>query len=195
MNNKNYNPQKQNKQYKDVQAVGYNKDGAKQQQTNNPVRKAEQSYSYYSRLLEKPFDTVDELMAAEEAVRAEQRAKEDKAAQKKADAIVVEDAFKALNAARRTYKESIDAVTNKYRTDLEEMRKAFEARVDEIKVNLATAETDYQTALKNFAEKYPEGYHITLKDGDFETTIHMDTKNTHTAKTPDPFDLFFRLLF
>ena len=36
--------------------------------------------------------------------------------------------------------------------------------------------------LKEFTDKYPEGYHITLKDGDFETTISGSnnvTKNSY----------------
>lgn len=183
--NKYYNTQKQNQNHKEVTRP----------QANNVTRKAEQSYSYYSRLLEKPFDTVDELMAAEEAVRAAQRAKEDKAAQKKADATVVEDAFKALNAARRAYKENVETTTTKYREELESLRAAFEAKIQDIKSELASAEKAYQNALKNFSEKYPEGYHITLKDGDFETTLHRDShvanKSEKPVRTPDLTDLFF----
>lgn len=158
-------------------------------------RKAEQEYSYYSKLLEKPFDSVAELREAEEAVRAAQRAKEDKAAKKKADAAVVEDAFRALNAARKTYKMDLDAVATSYREAMTRLKDAFEKDVARIKAELAAAEESYKTALKDFADKYPEGYHITLKDGDFETTIHRDTTKAQSNRVPDLFDMLFNLRF
>lgn len=153
-------------------------------------KKESVGYSFYSKLLQKPFDTVEELLIAEESVRAAQRAKEDKAAQKKADATAVEDAFKALNAARRVYKKDLTAATEEYSKKLAALKSAFETRTAEIKAALAAAEAAYQTALKNFADKYPEGYHITLKDGDFETTIHRGTTPMNTVKVPDLFDIF-----
>lgn len=147
----------------------------------------EQSYSYYSRLLNKPFDTVEELRAAEEAFHAEQRAKEDKAAKKKADAKKVDDAFKALNAARRAYKEKMTALVERYSADLKELKAAFEKDKISISTELATAEEAYSTALKEFTDKH-ETYHLSLKDGDFETTI--DSKATPGAKAYSMFDIF-----
>ena len=65
------------------------------------------NYGFYSKVLQKPFDSLSELMAAEDAHAAEQRAKEEKVSQKKLDAQKVEYAFKALNAARKIYKEDL----------------------------------------------------------------------------------------
>ena len=93
---------------------------------NKKYEGPQQSYSYYSRLLNKPFDTVEELTEAEAAHYAEQKAKEDKSAQKKADAKKVDDAFKMLNAARRAYKEKMTKLTEKYSADLRDLRTAFE---------------------------------------------------------------------
>jgi rRNA maturation endonuclease Nob1 len=70
------------------------------------------AYSYYSNVLNKPFESVDELREAEAKYYAEIKAKEDKAATKKADAKKVEDAFKALNQARKVYKEDLTQLTN-----------------------------------------------------------------------------------
>ena len=67
----------------------------------NNANETKQSYSYYSRVLEKPFDSLDELASAEATYYEALKAKEDKATQKKADAKVVEDAFKQLNATRK----------------------------------------------------------------------------------------------
>jgi hypothetical protein len=58
---------------------------------------------------------------------------------------------------------------------------------------LAAAEAAYEAALKEFTEKYPEGYHLTLKDGDFETTISSKTSKSDVAKAVDLFDLLFRI--
>ena len=75
----------------------------------NVDRKEIRDYSYYSRVLEKPFDSIEELKAEEAKYFEAQRAKEDKAAAKKADAKKVEDAFITLNAARKEYKTALAA--------------------------------------------------------------------------------------
>ena len=134
-------------------------------------------YAYYSRVLGKPFDTLEELKEAEEAYYAKIKAKEDKAATKKADALKVEEAFKTLNAARKAFKSELEDLTKKYRDDLTQLKSSFEKSKEAVHKKLATAEEKYSEALKVFTEKYPEGYHITLKDGDFETTLSRDRKS------------------
>ena len=158
---------------------------------NNDEVKAEVTYSYYSNVLKKPFDSVAALKDAEEAYYAELKAKEDKSAQKKADARVVEDAFKCLNAARKVYKENLTEVTAKYREDLEKLKASFETRRTEIQEALAACEERYSIALKTFTEKYPEGYHLTLKDGDFETTISSRADKKSYIDLIDCFDWLF----
>lgn len=158
----------------------------------------ELGYSYYSNVLKKPFTTIAELRNAEEAYYTELKAKEDKVAQKKADAAVVEEAFKALNAARKSYKTRLSEVTTRYTESLIELKNNFENVTKEIKDDLATAEERYLAALKAFTDKY-EQYHITLKDGDFETTISNQTTTGYkAANKAEPtlaslFDIFFNL--
>jgi hypothetical protein len=139
------------------------------------------NYSYYSRVLKEPFDSLAELAAAEEAYYAKQKAKEDAAAMKKADAQKVDNAFKALNAARKTYKEDFTQLTKEYADSLDNLKKAFELGKKDIHNKLAKAEEAYQVALKEFTDKHPEGFHLTLRDGDFETTI----SNHNTSKKVD----------
>lgn len=139
----------------------------KQVQTNQNKNE----YMYYSRILKEPFATLPELKEAEEAYYAKLKAKEDKAAQKKADAKKVEDAFVALNAARKAYKEDLNSLASEYSENLVALKDAFEAACADVKARMAKAEDNYSAAIKTFTEKYPEGYHLTLKDGDFETTI------------------------
>lgn len=168
-----------------------NYDKAYNAKPKNPKQESVKSYSYYSRLLNKPFDTLSELEKAEHAYQAEQRAKEDKAAQKKADAKKVEDAFKTLNAERKKFKEDLTALTEWYSKELGKLKKDFEDARDSIQGILAATEENYSKALKEFTEKYPEGYHLTLKDGDFETTISGKTNvNKTTDKHVSALDLF-----
>jgi rRNA maturation endonuclease Nob1 len=98
----------------------------------NNERVEERNYSYYSRILKKPFDSLRELKEAEADYYAELKAKEDKAATKKADAQKVEEAFKALNTTRRVYKESLLKLTEAYSADLKKLKEAFEADKKEI---------------------------------------------------------------
>lgn len=160
--------------------------------------KKEQNYMYYSKALNAPFESLDALRAAEDEHFAKLKAKEDKAAEKKADASAVEEAFKALNAARKTYKEDINELTKVYSQGLVDLKEKFENSRKAIKETLAKAEDNYSKALKAFIDKYPEGYHLTLKDGDFETTIsgqssgsNKATVKTGAAKPVDLFDLLF----
>lgn len=139
------------------------------------IDKTAKAYSFYSRVLEKPFDTVEELMAAEAAHFDKINAKAAAAEAKKNDAKQVEEAFKNLNLARKEYKELLSQLTTEYSDSLVNLKKAFELGKKDLKCKLADAERVYDEALKVFIEKYPEGYHLTLKDGDFETTISSQT--------------------
>lgn len=155
------------------------------------------TYSFYSKVLEKPFDTVEELAAAEAAYYDKLREKEDKAARKKADAKKVEDAFKDLNTARKAYKDNLTQLTKEYSEKLEDLKNTYEFGKKDITSKLAAAEETYAAALKEFTGKY-EQYHITLKDGDFETTISSQTTTNGTKPTTDYsklldlFDMFFK---
>ena len=153
------------------------------------------NYGYYSKLLKEPFDTIEELVEAEEAYYAKLKAKEDKAAEKRADAQKVEDAFKALNAARKEYKEKLSQLTEEYSEALTELKTAFEVGKEDIHNTLAAAEESYSSALKEFTEKYESGYHLTLKDGDFETTISGNKAVHNKKKTGDSLANLFEALF
>ena len=159
----------------------------------NMTKNTGDAYAYYSRVLKEPFDTLEDLVLAEEAYYAKIKAKEDKANAKKADAGKVEEAFKALNAARRAYKENLAALTERYSKDLKDLKAAFEKDKSIAEDLLASAEEAYSNVLKAFTDKYPEGYHLTLKDGDFETTISSNrTEDAKLSSTlADIFDILF----
>lgn len=149
--------------------------------------KSDLGYSFYSNILNKPFKSLSELAAAEAAYLEELKIKEDKATKKKADAQKVEDAFKALNAARKEYKEKLTQLTTEYAESLENLKKAFDLGKKDIQSKLAEAEETYSKALKEFTEAHPEGYHVTLRDGDFETTIsgNISKINNHIENYMD----------
>jgi hypothetical protein len=168
----------------------------KENQNNvNTAKDTKLGYSFYSRLLGKPFDTVEELAAAEAAYYDKLRAKDEKAAAKKADAQKVEDAFKALNAARRDYKDKLNQLTDEFSEALADLKKAYELGKTNLHNQLAAAEQAYKDAIKTFGDKYPEGYHMTLKDGDFETTISCQTSkdNINYKNMSDLFSMMFNL--
>lgn len=160
------------------------------------------NFGYYSKVLNKPFDTIKELRDAENAYYAEQKAKADAVALKKADAQKVEDAFKAMNAARKEYKEKLTQLTAEYSEELTNLKKAFELGKKDIHDTMAAAEDTYAKALKEFTDKHQQ-YHLTLKDGDFETTIsgsntkvqgqNKEVKDPSQVNLFNIFDLFFGL--
>ena len=165
------------------------------------------NYGFYSKVLNKPFDSLSELKAAEETYYKEQKAKEDKAAQKKADAQKVEEAFKALNAARKTFKEELTQLTTEYTEALADLKKAYELGKKDINDKLAEAEDNFDTMLNAFTDKYGH-YHFCLKGDDFETTISGSkvTSTDSTEKTEatkeypikdrtTPLDEWLKLLF
>ena len=140
------------------------------------------NYGFYSKVLNKPFDTLEELIAAEEAVL---KAKEEQAAEKaarKAEANKVEDAFKARNAARRKHNEEFLAAKKAYNTALVEAKKAFDDAVAKSTAAIDKAEAAYSAALTEFTSKHPEGYHLTLKDGDNVTVLSSQGTIDSAAK-------------
>ena len=164
----------------------------KRNQNENNTR---HEYCFYSKLLKKPFDSIEELRIAEKAYYAEQKAKEDATAIKRADAAKVEDAFKALNRARRTTKQDIQTLTANYCEDLRKLEETLKAEKAKVYEYLKATEETYEIALKDFTNKYGS-FHMTLKDEDCgcATTITREEKptSTETPAISDILDLLFR---
>ena len=144
---------------------------------------------FYSEKLDKMFDSEKELLKAEEtAFKAEQEAKA-KSLAKKAEAKVVEDAFKARNAARLAYNKNVGEAKKVYTEGLKSIRASFDAVVVAENKKLDEAEKAYDTVLKDFIAKHPEGYHMTLKDGDNVITLHSDNKSLDFSNAFKMFDI------
>ena len=153
---------------------------------------------YYSEILNKNFDSVEDLEKAEADHKAEQAKKEEAKALVKKESSEVEDAFKARNAARHAYNEKLVEARKAYNEALRKAKDEFEASLKDSTEALEKAEADYDTRLKAFQKAHPEGYHITLKDGDnvvTYTSSQTDYPVTSISKEfDDMLDLFSNLL-
>ena len=134
---------------------------------------------YYSEKLNKLFDTEKDLKEAEKEVADKEAKKAELAQAKKADAVKVEKAFKARNAARRDYNSKVMDARKAYNVALLEAKKAFEDAITEATNAKDRAEEAYNVALKEFTDKHPEGYHMTLKDGDNVTTLSRSSDKSY----------------
>ena len=157
----------------------------------------EAPYAYYSKVLQKPFDTIEELLNAESAYELKKKVDEEEAAKAKEAELVKEEAedllkeaFKNLNAARCQHVKDIDAVATHYKEALDGLQKDFQRDVERFNNRLEKAEQAYDEALKNYEEKHPEGYHLVLRDGDNETVISKSA----SFKASDKEDFLYKPL-
>ena len=126
---------------------------------------------FYSEVTKKLYETEEDLKNAEIEVAAEKAKKEEAALAKKADATKVEEAFKANNDAKREYNAKIVAARKMYNETVVAAKKAYEDAVNDATKVKDAAEKVYDEVLKEFIDKHPEGYHLTLKDGDNVVTL------------------------
>ena len=148
---------------------------------------------FYSELLDKMFETEMDLVAAEEVAKKEEAKKKKASETKKAEAKKVEDAFKNFNAAKKIYNENIINLKKQYNEDLNVIRENLHNLKTKHEADVAAeaklredAEAAYKAVLDEFIKKHPEGYHMTLKDGD-----HVITISSSTTESRDLIDQLF----
>jgi hypothetical protein len=127
-------------------------------------------YGFYSKKLQKPFDTLEELLKAEEVAELEARAKAEAAAAKKADANKVEEAFKKVNEAKKIMNETIDVASKTYAEEMKAAKDKYIATVDQAEIAYLAAEKEYKEKLSEFSKAHGN-FHMTLKDGDVVSTV------------------------
>lgn len=156
---------------------------------------------YVSELKElenKKFDSVEELEKAENEVKAEQAKKEEAKLALKKESAAVEEAFKTRNVARKAYNEKLVESRKTYNELLKKAKEEFEASLKEATEALEKAEADYNTKLVAFQKAHPEGYRITLKDGDNVVTYTSNPIEYHirdiNKEFDDMLDMFSNLL-
>lgn len=153
------------------------------------------NYGYYSRVLEKPFDTLEELRKEEQEFLAAEEAKRQAAEARKNQAAVVEKAFKELNAAKLVYNEEVTALYSELAKNIEAAKVAYNEGIKKSNEKLDAAQGTYNEALNKFIEEHPEGYHLTLKDGDNVVTIRSNNATEATIGedfTKKFFDSFYK---
>lgn len=154
---------------------------------------------YVSELKElenKKFDTVEELEKAEAEIKQALAKKEEAKLAVKQESAVVEKAFQERNAARKVYNSKLVELRKAYNDALKKARDEFEAGLDVSAKELQVKEEAYDKALNEFVKKHPEGYRITLHDGDNVTTLSGVGTDLRTAfdETQKFWDNFFNLL-
>lgn len=132
---------------------------------------------FYSEVTKKLYETEEDLKIAEKEVAEAEAKKAEAAKAKKADALKVEDAFKAVNTAKREYNTKVIAARKMYNDTIAAAKKAFDEAVTDAATALNTAEELYDKVLKDFIAKHPEGYHLTLKDGDNVATYSSNVES------------------
>ena len=145
---------------------------------------------YYSEILEKTFDTEKELVKAEkEHAEAEAKKAEAKALVKK-ESEVVNDAFVARNAARKVYNEKVLEARKAYNEKVKAAQEEFNKSIEEASEAKTIAEKDFDAKLSEFNKAHPEGFRLTLKDGDNVVTYYNQEVKYNT-NWYDEFDKLF----
>lgn len=168
-----------------------------EEKTMNEASAQAVDFMYYSRLLQKPFGSLEELRAAEEKVLAEEAAKKQAAEERKAQASNVEKAFKNLNEAKRLYNETITKAYAEYLEKAKELEVAYNKAVQDATEYVKVRQEAYDKVLKAFIDANPNGYHLTLKDGDNVVTYNAGQVNKAADKKDavnEIMDLFYSLL-
>lgn len=117
-------------------------------------------YGFYSKLLNKPFDTLEDLRAAEAAEREAREAAEAKAATKRNEAAAVYKAINAYEEGRAVCDAAIAEAYKKYRAAVE----AAEKDLDKL-------HADADKALDTWVATHPgENFRYTYKSPDGKST-------------------------
>ena len=143
---------------------------------------------YYSDTLDKIFETEKELKDAEKADAEEKAKKEEAKLIVKKESSEVEDAFKARNTARKAYNEKLVEARKTYNEALRKAKDEFETSLKESTEALEKAEADYDAKLKAFQKAQPEGYRLSLKDGDNVVTYTSNPVEYHIKDISKEFD-------
>ena len=169
-------------------------------QASGKYGEKEFSYGYYSKVLNKPFDTLEELCKEEQEFLAAEEAKKQATEARKNQAAEVEKAFKELNAAKLVYNKEVTALYSELAKNIEVAKANYNESLKKANEKLDAAQLTYNEALNKFIEDHPTGYHLTLKDGDNVVTIRSNTAADAAEAfvgedfTKKFFDSFFKFL-
>lgn len=153
------------------------------------------AYSYYSNILKRPFDSIDELKTAEAEHQKKLAEKREAANTRKTDATKVEEAFKRRNKINKECTAKKKELYDEYHKTLATLTAKLKEDLQTESSKIKTANADYTRALSEFTKKYPEGYHLTLKDGDvteeYSSNIDADSSVVNCLTLDELFDELF----
>lgn len=114
------------------------------------------AYSYYSKILNKPFDTVDALVKAETEMKEAEAKKEAETLAKRNAANIVNNAIDVYEEGKVNLNEVVANAYNEYK-----------AKVTEAEKSLAVLEKDATEKLNKWLSEHPDqGFHYTYKSKD-----------------------------
>ena len=151
----------------------------------------EGEFSFFSKKLNKPFDSIAELKQAEQAAAEEEEAKKKAVEQKRSDAQKVEESFKRVNAARREYNEVVIQAKQAYLKEMANAKARFEQTLNESSAKVTAAEKEYAENLHEFSVAHGNNFHTTLKDDDVVVSIDRKSTNLDDSTVSDFFKSFF----
>jgi len=133
---------------------------------------------FLSEKLNKYFESELDCVKAEKELEEAEAKKRELANAKKAEAAKVEDAFKKLNAAKKNLNEVAEAAGKAYVAAVREAKKIYDAAFANANKSKEEAEAEFNKQLEIFNKAHPEGFHLTLRDGDvvktYSTTSRVD---------------------
>lgn len=146
------------------------------------MKKNDIAYAYYSKVLNKPFDTVEELKEAEETyfakIEAEKVAKDSVAKELENDKATLAKAFNERNQAHADYNENMLKLVKLYHEDLTKLKESFESDKARIQTSLENADSKYSIIVKDFMTKHPGGFSIETVDGETKVMLNKKAKQS-----------------
>lgn len=141
---------------------------------------------YKSKLLNKYFDTYQEMLDAENAYKKEHEA----------ELLAKETRKKDAEEVKKAIQESLDAQKEASKIKREAYEK-YLAACDEADKLVQEKERAKKEKLTDFCKKYPEGFHETIKIGDVDYTYNYSERNNliESHSYSDPFTRLINWLF
>lgn len=150
-------------------------------------------YKVYSVVLNTPFDSVEELIAAEEKARKAEEAKKSLSEQRKTDAEKVKEAYLACKASKKAYNKNLIELRKEYNDAVQLAKSRYNEKVETLATTVNKATEDYNNLLAEFNKKYPGGFHLTLKETDDGVEVKVEERK-ETEDSADPVEFLNRLI-
>ena len=168
---------------------------AKEEVASAPTKELD-NYGFYSKLLKKPFDSLEELRKEEEEYHKVHAVELKKAEERKTEAKEIENLIKARDEIAAQGLQRKKAAAEKYSKTEQEARKEYMDECNAVEAANREACSKLDDKLKAFCQKNPGGYHATIRYDDGSTKTYSYNINTTvpvTWNSINAFDLIDRM--